>query len=165
MSVGSRISCCLFRLRSPPKHHIDYPVAIWAVHRLGGVISYRPSYTQIPKITDSFNRGANPDFTETELLYQLQETKASVLITHPESLPIALKAARAAGLSSDRIVLFNAKDISHEVYQNHETVGGVLEFGLRNKTVYTDRILGPGEGRTKLAFLSFSSGTTGRPKV
>ena len=87
------------------------------------------------------------------------------MITHPELLPIALKAARTAGLSSDRIVLFDAEGISDEVYRNHETVGGVLEFGLRNKTVYTDRILGPGEGRTKLALLSFSSGTTGRPKV
>ena len=116
-------------------------------------------------ITNTFDRGANPDFTENELLYQLQETKTSVLITHPESLPIALKAAHAAGLSSGRIILFDAKGISDEVHQNHETVGTVLEFGLRNKTVYSERILAPGEGRTKLAFLSFSSGTTGRPKV
>lgn len=116
-------------------------------------------------ITNTFDRGANPDFTENELLYQLQETKTSVLITHPESLPIALKAAHAAGLSSGRIILFDAKGISDEVHQNHETVGSVLEFGLRNKTVYGERILAPGEGRTKLAFLSFSSGTTGRPKV
>ncbi|KIM38392.1 hypothetical protein M413DRAFT_245572 [Hebeloma cylindrosporum] len=130
------------------RNHVDYPVAIWAVHTLGGVIS-----------------GANPDFTENELLYQLQETKASVIITRPESLPVALKAAHAAGLSSGRIILFDEKGISGEVRQNHETVGSVLEFGLRNKTAYRERILAPGEGRTKLAFLSFSSGTTGRPKA
>lgn len=30
---------------------------------------------------------------------------------------------------------------------------------------YTERALRPGEGKTKLAFLSFSSGTTGKPKA
>ncbi|KAF8968998.1 phenylacetyl-CoA ligase [Flammula alnicola] len=130
------------------RNHVDYPVAIWAVHRLGGVIS-----------------GANPDFTKSELLYQLQETKASVVIVHPESLPIALEAAHDAGLSPDRIILFDVKGIPEKVRENHETVSSLLEFGLRNKTNYTERSLAPGEGKTKLAFLSFSSGTTGRPKA
>ncbi|KAF8170355.1 hypothetical protein BJ912DRAFT_997609, partial [Pholiota molesta] len=39
------------------RNHVDYPVAIWAVHRLGGAIS-----------------GANPDSTTNEPLYQLQAT-------------------------------------------------------------------------------------------
>jgi len=111
-------------------------------------------------------RGANPDFTSNELLYQLQATKAAVVIVHPDSLEIGLEAARLAGLPSDRVVLFDVPGrISNEMYQNHETVGRILEYGLRNKTSYTDRKLAPGEGKTKLALLSFSSGTTGRPKV
>ncbi|KAF9561069.1 acetyl-CoA synthetase-like protein [Agrocybe pediades] len=130
------------------RNHVDYPVAIWAVHRLGGVIS-----------------GANPDFMSNELLYQLQETKASVMIVHPDSLPIALQAAQQAGLPSERVVLFNTKTITKEMYNSHETVGSLLEFGLRNKTNYVERRLKPGEGKTKLAFYSFSSGTTGRPKA
>ncbi|KAF9474156.1 phenylacetyl-CoA ligase [Pholiota conissans] len=126
----------------------DYPTAIWAVHRLGGVIS-----------------GANPDFMTNELLYQLQETKASILITHPESLPIALEAAKQAGLPLNRIILFDVQGIPEAVRAKHETVSSLLEFGLRNKTLYVERRLRPGEGKTKLAFLSFSSGTTGRPKA
>ncbi|KAF8187779.1 phenylacetyl-CoA ligase [Pholiota molesta] len=132
------------------RNHVDYPVAIWAVHRLGGVIS-----------------GANPDFTTNELLYQLQATKAAVMIIDPDSHPIALEAARQAGLPSDRIILFlfDTKVIPDHVRANHETVSSLLEFGLRNKTLFVERKLSPGEGKTKLAFLSFSSGTTGRPKA
>ncbi|KJA20114.1 hypothetical protein HYPSUDRAFT_43470 [Hypholoma sublateritium FD-334 SS-4] len=130
------------------RNHVDYPVAIWAVHKLGGVIS-----------------GANPDFTTNELLYQLQETKASLLIVHPDALPIAREAARAADLSPERIVLFDVEGTSAHVREQHETVSSLIAFGLRNKTHYTERKLAPGEGRTKLAFLSFSSGTTGRPKA
>lgn len=117
-------------------------------------------------LTDLPNpRGANPDFTTNELLYQLQETKASVLIAHPDALPIAQEAARAAGLAPERIILFDVKGTPSHVLEQHETVSSLLAYGLRNKTQYTERKLAPGEGRTKLAFLSFSSGTTGRPKV
>ncbi|PPQ73368.1 hypothetical protein CVT24_008585 [Panaeolus cyanescens] len=130
------------------RNHIDYPVAIWATHRLGAVIS-----------------GANPDFTSSELLYQLEATKASIIVVHPDALSIALSAAQQAGLSKDRVVIFDTPGIPRDVYDSHETVGRLMEFGLRNKTVYKERRLSPGEGRTKLAFLSFSSGTTGRPKA
>jgi len=106
-------------------------------------------------------RGANPDFTINELVYQLQETKPSIIVVHPDSLSIALAAAREVGLPSERIILFDVKDI----HNHHATIATLVEFGARNKTTYTERILKPGEGKTKLAFLSFSSGTTGQPKV
>lgn len=41
----------------------------------------------------------------------------------------------------------------------------LVEEGVGRKKCYTERRLAPGEARTKIAFLSFSSGTTGRPKV
>ncbi|KAF9046777.1 phenylacetyl-CoA ligase [Panaeolus papilionaceus] len=130
------------------RNHVDYPVAIWATHKLGAVIS-----------------GANPDFTSSELLYQLQATRASVVVVHPDALSIAVSAATQAGLSKDRVIVFDIPDLSREVYDTHETVGSLIEFGLRNQTMYAERRLSPGEGKTKLAFLSFSSGTTGRPKA
>ncbi|KAH9480170.1 putative 4-coumarate--CoA ligase 3 [Psilocybe cubensis] len=113
--------------------------------------------------------GANPDYTSSELLYQLQATNAAVIMVHPESLSIALDAAREAGLPSARVVLF---DVSHnttsgEVLRgsSHETISSLVEFGMKNKVGYVERRLAPGEAKTKLAFLSFSSGTTGRPKA
>lgn len=99
-------------------------------------------------------------------MYQLQETKASVIIVHPDSLLIALAAAREVGLPSERIILFDVKQSRlNDIHHHYVTVATLVEFGTRNKTTYTEQILSPGEGKTKLALLSFSSGTTGRPKV
>ncbi|TFK39014.1 phenylacetyl-CoA ligase [Crucibulum laeve] len=129
------------------RNHIDYPVAIWAAHRLGAVIS-----------------GANPDFSSNELLYQLRETEASIIIVHPDALATALSAALEAGVSSERVVLFNAKE-SVPSNTTHETVNDLIELGLRSELAFVERRLRPGEAKTKLAFLSFSSGTTGKPKA
>uniref|UniRef100_A0A8H7XP03 Uncharacterized protein n=1 Tax=Psilocybe cubensis TaxID=181762 RepID=A0A8H7XP03_PSICU len=127
---------------------MDYPVAIWAVLKLGGIIS-----------------GANPDFLSSELLYQFHETKASLMIVHPDSLDVALEVAKQAGLPSDRIILFSANDGTEKPSEGHETVDSLVELGLRSNLAFTERTFAPGEAKTKLAFLSFSSGTTGRPKA
>lgn len=41
----------------------------------------------------------------------------------------------------------------------------LVEEGLARPTSFVERTLAPGEAKTKLAFLSCSSGTTGKPKV
>lgn len=132
------------------RNHVDYPVAIWAVHKLGGIIS-----------------GANPDFTSDELLYQLQATKASVIIVHPEALDTALSAVRAYGhgISGKHIVLFDVKSPSSRP-PNHLTIEDLIYQGHRTvDPTFVERRLRPGEAKLKLAFLSFSSGTTGKPKA
>jgi 4-coumarate--CoA ligase len=114
---------------------------------------------------NSSDRGANPDFSSNELLYQLKETKASVLLVHPDALETALAAARAADIPPDRIVIFDSTYSVHH-RENHRTVGELINQGLaRSEPSYIERTLKPGEAKTKLAFLSFSSGTTGKPKV
>lgn len=67
-------------------------------------------------------------------------------------------------LPLDRIVLLESvpgKDNSVEF----ATVTRLIEASAKAKKTYTERKLKKGEGKTKLAFLSFSSGTTGLPKV
>ncbi|EIW53371.1 amp dependent CoA ligase [Trametes versicolor FP-101664 SS1] len=125
------------------QNHIDYPVAIWAVHRLGAVVT-----------------GANPAYTADELLYQLTATKARVLIAHPGSLSVALEAARGAGIPTERVVVFDAIPGA-----SNTTVHELIAEGLDHTQQFFERKLQPGEGKRKLAFLSFSSGTTGRPKA
>ncbi|KIK04117.1 hypothetical protein K443DRAFT_93794 [Laccaria amethystina LaAM-08-1] len=127
----------------------DYPVAMWATHMLGGVIS-----------------GANPDFLANELLYQVRATRASMIIAHPESLRIALEVAETAGLPQDCVVLFNVES-SMSTYSKSErdTIDDLVEYGLNMKTSFSEKRLDPGEAKTRLAFLSFSSGTTGQPKA
>ncbi|PCH36898.1 amp dependent CoA ligase [Wolfiporia cocos MD-104 SS10] len=129
---------CIF---SP--NHVDYPVAVWAVHRLGAIVT-----------------AANPAYMAGELEYQLTTTKAKLLFVHPWSYEVATDAARAAGLAPDRIVLFDSLPNNSCV-----TIQQLVEEGHSKPPSFTERRLNPGEGKTKLAFLSFSSGTTGRPKA
>ncbi|KAF8623162.1 hypothetical protein AX15_006480 [Amanita polypyramis BW_CC] len=135
------------------RNHIDYPTVMWAVHMLGGIIS-----------------GANPDFSPSELAHQITETKASILFVHysPDALDAVLKSAQITNISMDRMILFDAPHL-------HPTTGGATKFttvsnlvqlGIENwNKPSPERHLSPGEARTKLAYLSFSSGTTGKPKA
>ncbi|EGO23638.1 hypothetical protein SERLADRAFT_416040 [Serpula lacrymans var. lacrymans S7.9] len=124
-------------------NHIDYPVAIWATHRLGAIVS-----------------GANPMYTVEELLYQIETTKASIIITHPMSLDNALSAAKAAGVPQDRVLTFEDSPSKSLI-----TVEQLILEGLAQEASFVERKLNPGEARTKVAFLNFSSGTTGKPKA
>lgn len=72
---------------------------------------------------------------------------------------MALAAARAVGLTPDRVVLL-APETSH-----HCTVDMLVRGGLAQKQQFRERTFKPGEAKTKLALLSFSSGTTGKPKA
>ena len=107
-------------------------------------------------------RGANPAYTADELEYQLTATKARVLIAHPGSLPVALVAARASGIPPERVVVFNPVG---DAKNAKLTVDALIEEGLAHPQAFVEPRLAPGGGKKKLAFLSFSSGTTGRPKV
>ncbi|KAJ7366661.1 phenylacetyl-CoA ligase [Mycena albidolilacea] len=126
------------------RNHVDYPVAIWAVHRLGGIIS-----------------PANPDFGPKELEYQLKATKAALIITHPDALETSASAAQSIGMSPERILVF---DVPGASTAKLVTVNDLVKRGSQLEA-FTERKLRPGEGKTKLAFLSFSSGTTGTPKA
>jgi 4-coumarate--CoA ligase len=103
---------------------------------------------------------ANPAFNSEELRYQLVTTKATLVVAHPASLEIALAATQAAGMSSSRIILFDAA-LTSGVATVHELV----KEGLKADLAFKERRLKKGESKTKIAFLSFSSGTTGKPKV
>lgn len=113
--------------------------------------------------TISSVRAANPAYTVEELIYQLRTTDAKLLIVHPWNLPTALAAAQRIGMAMDRIVLFNAEE-SNTKY-SHLTLQQLIDEGVKRPVPFIERRLKPGEARTKLAFLSFSSGTTGLPKV
>jgi 4-coumarate--CoA ligase len=106
--------------------------------------------------------GANPTYTVDELVYQLTSTKATLVFTHPASLEVALAATKKAGIAQDRIILY---DTSPLALSAAVTVNDLINEGLRRDAVFVERKLKKGEWKTKIAFLSFSSGTTGKPKV
>lgn len=103
-------------------------------------------------------RPANPGYMVDELLHQLQISKASLLIIHPAFLDIARLAARGAGISDDRIVFIEKPT---RPVPGHTSLEDLLELGTSTVVKFSERQFGPGEAKTALAFLSFSSGTTG----
>ncbi|EIN14039.1 phenylacetyl-CoA ligase [Punctularia strigosozonata HHB-11173 SS5] len=144
--IGNNDVVCLF---SP--NHVDYPVVVWAIHRLGAIIS-----------------PANPAYTVEELVYQCQASKSSMIMVHPLFLSTALSAARQANISSDRIVLVDSLPTSTGTsvpIHCPPTVSDLVAHGLSEPLRFKEPQLSTGGGKTKLAFLSFSSGTTGRPKA
>lgn len=110
--------------------------------------------------TRQLGSGANPAYTAEELEYQLKAAKARILISHAASLPVALVAAQKARIPHDHVIVFDEVSGARNV-----TLHTLVEEGLAQPQAFVERRLAPGEGKKKLAFLSFSSGTTGRPKV
>ena len=99
-------------------------------------------------IPRSFHSGANPAFSAEELQYQLEATKAKLLIVHPFVLQTGLAAAKAVGIPIDRVVLIeqvsNAK-------QDFVTLDEIILEGLQRPEPFVERILKPGEAKTKIA--------------
>lgn len=91
-------------------------------------------------------------------------TKARLLIVHPDFLPIALAAAKQANLPESHIVLIKTPATVHPSH-HHPTLDELIASGLSVPPAFTERRLSQEEGKSKLAFLSFSSGTTGKPKA
>lgn len=111
----------------------------------------------------SLRRPANPSYTADELKHQLSLTSAKLIIAHPACLAVAKAAARSVGLSDDRIVLFNTAPSAKQ--HAHSTLDQLIELGSSRGENYKAITFKQGEARTTVAFLSFSSGTTGKPKV
>ncbi|TRM59948.1 hypothetical protein BD626DRAFT_550084 [Schizophyllum amplum] len=115
----------------------DYLPAVWAIHKLGGVVT-----------------PANPSYSVDELVYQLQTAKATSILAHSDYLPVALEAARAAGIPTERVARFaTATSRSSPV----QTIDELVSFGASRPQGYMERKLRAGEGQSK--------GTTGRPKA
>ncbi|SPO37219.1 related to phenylacetyl-CoA ligase [Pseudozyma flocculosa] len=144
---------------------VEFPIALWASQRLGGVVS-----------------AANPAFGVSELVYQLQTANASVLfLGHDQAtLDVGLEAAKQVGLEKKRIVVIQDPQAVHKYSeanygriqkrtQGMWTVAGLVEEGReilqrQGPACLERRRFQPGESKSKLALLSFSSGTTGLPK-
>lgn len=138
-NIGENDVVCIFST-----NHIYYPVVIWAVHRLGGVVST-----------------ANPAYTPDELLHQLTTSKTTLIVVQPEFLETALAAGKKAGIPTERIVTLGSGNSPG----TYSTIEDLTAYGSKQKLNFVEKQLEPGEAKKKVAFLCFSSGTTGNPKA
>ncbi|POS86209.1 hypothetical protein EPUL_001951 [Erysiphe pulchra] len=136
--------------------------AIWD-WKLGDVLAvYSPNYIDIPSIiwgtlwAGGVLSPANPNYTHDELVFQLRDSGAKALITQKSCLGVAQKACQEVGIDSSRIILIgDEKDSSTQFKHFHDFLG------LQPTKNVTRTVVNP---KKDLAFLVYSSGTTGRPK-
>ncbi|KAJ8658375.1 hypothetical protein O0I10_006060 [Lichtheimia ornata] len=93
---------------------------------------------------------ANPNYTVDELAHQLLETQAKVVVAHPSNLKIAIAAAK------------QVPSVRHFLVFGDQSVGDVHPY---NRVLLGKRKAEPmPRNADDLAYLCFSSGTTGKSK-
>lgn len=125
-----------------------FPVVFLGIIMAGGVFS-----------------GANPTYVARELAYQFQDSGATYLLCAESSLDTGIEAARLAGVSKDRVFVFNS-DVFDGLGQGQKGCrhwGELITSAEEGNKFAWEELSTPGTSSRTLA-LNYSSGTTGKPK-
>jgi len=101
---------------------------------------------------------ANPTYTPFELVHQLKLSKSKFILTHPLMLKNAIEAAKQVGMPASNVFLISKAEGSNLV-----AVPELVELGKSAPEIVPMK-LAPGQNKTKVALINFSSGTSGLPK-
>ncbi|KAK0661567.1 hypothetical protein QBC41DRAFT_285768 [Cercophora samala] len=124
---------------------IDYLSVLHSVHRLSGIAT-----------------PANVAYSAGELEHQLRSSGAKALFTCVSVLDTALTAAKAAGIPEDKIFLMDAP--VHSKKLPYKTVDDLIQLGQSVPELEPLNWV-KGQGERQVAFLCYSSGTSGLPKA
>ena len=118
---------------------IDFCPIVYGVFFAGGTVS-----------------PANPAYSADELAFQLKNSESKAIVTTTDFLSTAIKAAKQSNIPEGRVILLGSKrDPNHRFkhWTNIRKTSGASRY--RRRKVDPDK---------DLAFLVYSSGTTGLPK-
>jgi acyl-CoA synthetase (AMP-forming)/AMP-acid ligase II len=116
---------------------IETPGVTWGCHYTGGIVA-----------------PVNPSLSARELQLQLERSQAKGMVVHPSCLGTALGAAKRAGLANDRVLVLGATER-----------GGAATTTVQFMSSAPSEPVGPVHIEPDdIAFLVYSSGTTGLPK-
>ncbi|KAH9889197.1 acetyl-CoA synthetase-like protein [Xylariomycetidae sp. FL2044] len=124
---------------------IDYIMSTFAVHRLSGIVT-----------------PANAMYSASELEHQLRSSGVKALITCSPLLETALKATRACDIPDDKVFILELPGVPHDA--SFKTVGDLIAEGPSCPEV-PKLIWAKGQGARQVAYLCYSSGTSGLPKA
>jgi 4-coumarate--CoA ligase len=121
-------------------NHVDYAPCVLGILRAGGIVST-----------------ANPLYTEYELRGQIEKSNSTILVCHPGTLEVGLKAAE--GTKIEKVMVFGGDDMGKSNVIPFNSLAETENLMMSPPAYVTDSV-----GVNDLAMLPFSSGTTGLPK-
>ncbi|KAI8623142.1 acetyl-CoA synthetase-like protein [Xylariaceae sp. FL1651] len=124
---------------------IDYLMSTFAVHRLSGIVT-----------------PANAMYSAAELEHQLKSSGSKALITCTPLLETAIKAARASNIPDDRVFILDLPGQPRDA--RFKTMDDLIAEG-RSLPLLEPLRWTKGQGARQVAYLCYSSGTSGLPKA